>query len=951
MANYEKEIYELGQVQLAYRSNLAELSEKKQQEAFNWFNVGSGYYHEYFKEAKKINAYYEKINASIEKVNQQNRNINAETEKINATQGLWPVYQIEDKAVNANNFQERLSEGEIQEIIDFYNWRSNLPEEPEEPDREEKKEEEEKDEEAPSEEDEEEVKKKALEEEEKEKAKTPEPEKGPAPAKEDSTVPAELETLVYQYQQAKANELEADPVHSVANDVKRALNVRNIRHQAELRREARLAKLQGPERERQREIEDLEKDAYLVKTINPKAESASVISQNIERVSRQAIMAEVAIIQKENPNIVITTAQINRAVEELKYYSFTGANLTEYKHLSLNSQLALADQGVVFDPEINDIISKGNSLNQALNTNRFSDEPDQIQEQINLLSDEIQKKQDTHTKEFVLEINNINIDIDVNLEKAQKEQSAILGGLIKIIPNPRSPVEIKPSPLSLHEKELEAALRLSDTTTLISPEGLGSRTTAVLQKTNSDSRNISPEALRLYSLGLTPDKLEKIVSDSKSPLSVYFQSPVGKTVYQQVHFQLKKIHDSKLGQDVAGNIKPLTGISNTLTVFYNKQSPAIQAVTKFAINPRGTAYAWINKKIGQRIGAQLAKNAGYLSQKLGNYLLNEGLSQGVKSFAKAAAEKLALEAAKKIGIAVVGDSLVATVALALGVPTAGASLIIGAVLIVGQVVVDATIGFGKKRLDEIWRSLGWGDKFRSRDLVAPVLLLGAAAATAGAAAFSGLVFLARTAQVAVVSVVGIVIGSVVAAGLYVGFAYMVAPVLSTLVQFDAVERVNYPPYDTSATSSSDCAWPTTGHYVISTGPRGGTHSLSQLEAIDIGAPDGSLHLSATSGTVEFTGVYSNYGNTVKINSHTSAGQTLLVYGHLSEISVSKGQQVTQGQKIGLVGDTGGWSPHIHMEHQGIKYNECPAGGLKIKEECCTGYTGVNCHGTCDAFSN
>jgi murein DD-endopeptidase MepM/ murein hydrolase activator NlpD len=54
-----------------------------------------------------------------------------------------------------------------------------------------------------------------------------------------------------------------------------------------------------------------------------------------------------------------------------------------------------------------------------------------------------------------------------------------------------------------------------------------------------------------------------------------------------------------------------------------------------------------------------------------------------------------------------------------------------------------------------------------------------------------------------------------------------------------------------------------------------------------------------------------YGNAVVVkhaNGHTT------VYAHLSQISVRRGQSVSQGQTIGKVGATG-WAtgPHLHFE--------------------------------------
>ena len=60
-----------------------------------------------------------------------------------------------------------------------------------------------------------------------------------------------------------------------------------------------------------------------------------------------------------------------------------------------------------------------------------------------------------------------------------------------------------------------------------------------------------------------------------------------------------------------------------------------------------------------------------------------------------------------------------------------------------------------------------------------------------------------------------------------------------------------------------------------------------------------------------------YGSYVVIQ-HDNGSQTL--YAHMSEVDVYDGQQVVQGQVIGLLGSTGkSTGPHVHFEiRNGIK---------------------------------
>ena len=80
---------------------------------------------------------------------------------------------------------------------------------------------------------------------------------------------------------------------------------------------------------------------------------------------------------------------------------------------------------------------------------------------------------------------------------------------------------------------------------------------------------------------------------------------------------------------------------------------------------------------------------------------------------------------------------------------------------------------------------------------------------------------------------------------------------------------------------------------------------------DFAASAGTPARTVGDGTVEFAGVQNGYGNVVFIK-HRNGNET--VYAHLSKINVQRGQTVSQGQTIGLVGATG-WAtgPHLHFE--------------------------------------
>lgn len=107
-------------------------------------------------------------------------------------------------------------------------------------------------------------------------------------------------------------------------------------------------------------------------------------------------------------------------------------------------------------------------------------------------------------------------------------------------------------------------------------------------------------------------------------------------------------------------------------------------------------------------------------------------------------------------------------------------------------------------------------------------------------------------------------------------------------------------------------WPVDGGVV--------TQRLHGWNAVDIGVPKGTGIYAAASGTVivaRDNGAWNGgYGNYVVIE-HPNGVQTL--YAHASEVLVSAGDSVKQGQTIALVGATGlATGPHLHFEVRGAK---------------------------------
>jgi len=98
-----------------------------------------------------------------------------------------------------------------------------------------------------------------------------------------------------------------------------------------------------------------------------------------------------------------------------------------------------------------------------------------------------------------------------------------------------------------------------------------------------------------------------------------------------------------------------------------------------------------------------------------------------------------------------------------------------------------------------------------------------------------------------------------------------------------------------------------------------TQGIHGYNGVDLAAPKGTPIYAAANGRViiaRTSGYNGGYGLYVVI-SHTNGTQT--VYGHMSKVNVSVGQNVEQGQIIGAVGNTGrSTGPHVHFEIRGAR---------------------------------
>ena len=119
----------------------------------------------------------------------------------------------------------------------------------------------------------------------------------------------------------------------------------------------------------------------------------------------------------------------------------------------------------------------------------------------------------------------------------------------------------------------------------------------------------------------------------------------------------------------------------------------------------------------------------------------------------------------------------------------------------------------------------------------------------------------------------------------------------------------------SANASGSFLWPVASYVYVSSRFGLRVHPITgktkSHTGIDIASNQGTAVYASDGGTVTLAGWNGGYGNCIMID-HGNGYVTL--YGHLSSISVSVGQTVSQGATIGAVGSTGNSTgPHLHFE--------------------------------------
>lgn len=708
------------------------------------------------------------------------------------------------------------------------------------------------------------------------------------PEQEVNSVPSTLEAMVAAYNEnelAKAD-LENEKPDTISAAIKRALKTQAILRKAEIRK---------------KNLKEPDEDKFFSKYVDTKDNDR----QKTEYEIRQAVKI---LVSREKFSDVSDKSGL---IEELVIQVESGTTkLDNYKELDAVAEALAIDYGhkSVFNEVVE--LTKEQAILEETDA-----EPEEI-EAVNLKIRKLNIDQD-HYKRLQGDLE--KLDYDRHVEEAVKLTSKIQDALQKAIPNPQIPF----SQINILERQLQQFEKLVDQ----SKSDLVSRYTSggaaeIAGTLSQTGGNISPTTIKLIGRGL----------DSEEKLNKFFDSKKDNPEFEKfrhlISTQFKKVYKSKLLGDIQKNK-------------HFSKLPEI-------LSPKTVIENYVHKKIGEHVGKTIVKySSKAAAKKLGGYIVKHGVQEGAKKFASAVGQKLLVAAAKQAGVGAAkvagmaaADGVIASAAVALGISTAGLSLIIGAVLIAAQIGWEVA-KYGYKKLYEAI----WNEEFDFKKALGRGAAIGAGLIALPAIVGGGFRGFAIATKAAAISAVGIIILSISTIAVFLTFTFLTAPLLSTFVQLDSVEKVKYDKLQDNTTSSSDCGWPIQGNYQVIEGPKAGTHELSQLQAIDIwGADiDGKPLLSATDGEVIFVGDFRNYGNTIKIKTTNSAGTFVVAYGHVSDTGhVTVGQKVKKGDKIGLVNSSAQFKdPHIHMEYLDLNdgnsfdYNNCPAGGIQITKKCKT----------------
>jgi len=632
----------------------------------------------------------------------------------------------------------------------------------------------------------------------------------------------------------------------------------------------------------------------------------STIYQEVTSLNSQAAVSETKISDNEQRIISLQDEISSLPESEKKKLSLEIKNLiAENEHLSASIES--------HSTQLTDLITKQTESFKGFEKNReerLSHDPD-LQDRIELANKNI-------------------VSIHNNLE---------INGIKAHIPTPMDDAHL-----------LEDALRQNFPGTLRPNSGYQAEYAASLLNTpQTQNSDLSPQAVLLYGKELTPQLLTKarLFAQNKPDSALGKLYTTRKDIFDSAGSQIRKISQSLLGKEISQTSTRIGRTFGSVSKFFGRVSDKIPGgfgtVFRVIQDPWGTLRSWAGRKAGEFITRQLVQRLTNETLKKGaEMLLKNGLKETFKKLAQQAATKAAVKVGAKVGIKV---ALEAGAQVANVVP--GLGLLLAVLIDISFWVGEKIIGFTKALARSVY-----GEEVKTRDVLA-IPAMGIASFAGGVVSFfSGL---GTTTVVAASSAVGIITAGTLIVFFFYITSIVVAPLISTLVQLESTPKTAY-----TGTILPGCpnTWPVGEGYILTQGPGGkGSHGNTGYDqSIDIGTPLGTPVISTTFGVVSFAGFSSEYLNTdiLIIDSVLEDGTAFkVVYAHLTSIDVAVGGSVEIGSILGTTG-TAGTGPHLHYEYKGLLYNQCPAGGIQLSENCPLGelYPGItSCSNRPQVYTN
>ncbi len=261
--------------------------------------------------------------------------------------------------------------------------------------------------------------------------------------------------------------------------------------------------------------------------------------------------------------------------------------------------------------------------------------------------------------------------------------------------------------------------------------------------------------------------------------------------------------NSSFARKISKPIKRLEKFANTTfqkgVNLYEKSMGLLgkaQPILNVIYDPQGAIMSWLGRKAGSYIYDRVfTKLANETLKKAADFLLKEGLEGAVKKLAKIAAErvaKLAAQTAAKIAVKLGLKATIQAVAqLANAIPGLGIVLAVAVELV--WALGEAIFGFTKRRLDELWQELGFGDEFHARDLVLPVVATGAVAAGTVATAAGASIAARKASKFILPAIISaaiiVIIAAIITLAIYLSF-FIVGPIMSGLAQLSTSSQLS-----------------------------------------------------------------------------------------------------------------------------------------------------------------